>query len=61
MKFDRFMALMIVLIWLSMAYAIFSTASAHVIYEPRLPTWDKPDIEQCGKELWERIKEGCDE
>jgi len=59
MKFDRFLAVMIVLIFVSMAYAIISTASAHVPYKPRLPTWAPPAIEQCDLPLWERVTNGC--
>ncbi len=25
------------------------------------PTWQPPAIPQCDKELWERIREGCNE
>ena len=59
MKFDRFLAVMFVLIFVSMAYAIISTARAHVIYKPRLPTWEPPAIERCDLPLWERIRNEC--
>ena len=56
MKFDRFLAVMIMLIFVSMAYAIIITASAHVTYKPRLPTWEPPEIAQCDMPLWDRIR-----
>lgn len=41
-------------------YIIVDTASNH---RPsvREPTNGYPDIPQCDKELWDRIREGCDE
>ena len=29
--------------------------------EDRSPTYSTPTIPQCDKELWDRIREGCDE
>ncbi len=42
-------------------YIIVDTARSYKPPVVRQATWAPPKIEQCAKELWERIEEGCDE
>jgi len=40
-------------------YVVFDAAATPVCVHEA--TWEPPEIEQCDKELWERIREGCDD
>ncbi len=46
---------MAIIVW-----SIISTVMAHERPEPQVfPVWSPPDIEQCDKELWDRIRYEC--
>ena len=59
MKKDVIAAPLIILTTLWAGYYLIASAAAYEAPEPRSPTWEYPDIPQCDKELWERIREGC--
>ena len=40
---------------------VIKEASAYQRASPRLPTNSYPEIPQCDKELWLRIKDGCND
>jgi len=42
-------------------YMVFSVARAHHERpQTTFPIWEPPDIEQCDKELWDRIRYECE-
>ena len=64
MKRDSWDIIMIVLICVftvAFAYAVIDTASGYQPYQVRQATYKMRDIPQCDKELWLRIKDGCDD
>ena len=40
-------------------WVIFGAAATYHRGPIKLPTWESPEIQQCDKELWLRIKDGC--
>jgi len=51
--------IVVLLIWAT--GAILMPVYAHEPGRPRKGTYQAPDIPQCDKELWLRIKDGCDD
>ena len=52
-------ATLIILFLIWIVIEVFAVAHAYEPYEVRKPTWDMPDIAQCDKPLWDRIRTGC--
>lgn len=63
-KYERTWEYMIVLgvciLCVMMTYAVVDATSGYVKPPPNACKCSKPDIPQCNKELWLRIKDGCD-
>jgi hypothetical protein len=51
--------LCVMFIWFCVLVVKEAKAHHDAIEPPRLPTWSAPEIPQCDKELWLRIKDGC--
>ena len=51
----------IVILLFALSWVIFAAAYAHGQIPERDPPepWSGPEIQQCDKELWLRIKDGC--
>ena len=60
---ELFIIAFIVMLFLSMGYAIITTAAnaANELEAPAAQLWTPPDIEQCELPLWDRIRYLCPE
>ena len=59
---DHFLGIMCVLfIWFCVLVVKEAKAYDEAKQPPRLPTWSSPEIPKCDKELWLRIKDGCND
>jgi len=60
---ERIMVLLAVFISLAIGYGLIDQMYHHYQEEHtkvEVEGWEPPVIPQCNKELWDRIREGCD-
>jgi len=61
---DRILLAFIALFLILCVVVVRDAAAEHghsPVHVPRAATWQPPPIPQCDKELWLRIKDGCDD
>jgi hypothetical protein len=58
---DLILIVFICLFTVVFAYAVIETASGYQPYKVRQATYRTRPIPECNKELWLRVKDGCDE
>lgn len=61
LKADVLVALLIIVCMIEASFQIISAVYGYERPGVRAATWSPPEIAQCHKPLWERIKDGCDE
>jgi len=58
---DGIVLLFICLLTVAFAYAVIETASGYQPYQIRQATYKTRTLPSCDKELWIRVKDGCDD